>query len=140
MDTRRILVANQYSKLHFSLIEILNFLDITSKNKENVLKFEHDLLLFGYLLGKSSSCHFKNITMEDFLKYIWDKILYLNHLFSKKIINFRQKLSLSQILIESQVDRINANLDKELNYFNGNIPLRVLFFLNLNCPSSNLFF
>ena len=126
MDTRHISVANQYSKLHFSLIEILNFLDTTSKTKENVLKYEHDLLLFGYLLGKSSSCHFKKITMEDFLKYIWDKILYLNQLFSKKIINYRQKLSLSQILIESQVDRINANLDKELNYFNGNIPLRVI--------------
>jgi hypothetical protein len=125
MDRQINFVPREYSKMHFSIIEIQNFLDAKNKEEKNVQKYENDLLLFGYLLGKSSHYHFKHIKLDDFLTYIWDKIIYINYLYSKKIINYRQKLSLSQIMIESQVDKINSNLDKEINQINGNSPLRV---------------
>ena len=130
METKSNFSSRESSKLHFSLFEIQSFLALQNKDEKTKQKYEEDLLIFGYLLGKSSYLHFKNINLEDFLNFIWDKVLYINQLYTKRVINYRQKISLNQIMIESQVDKINANLDKEINKINGNMPIRV--FLNFD--------
>lgn len=110
---------SDYKKIHFSLFEIQAFLNSNRLGGSSLQNSETDMLIFGFLLGKSSHYFFKNARNEEFLTYLWDKVIYVNHLYSKKIINFRQKLSLSQIMIESQVDKINSNLDREINQMNG---------------------
>lgn len=116
-----------YKKISFSYVDVQNYLEKKTQKEKERLKIENNCVLFGFLLGKSSNLHYKpTLKLEDLLNYIWDKITYVDYLYSKKIINYRQKLSLSQILIESQLDKINHNLDKELNFFNGNRPLRVI--------------
>lgn len=143
METRPNIYFSESNKLRFSLFEIQSFLAVQNKDEKTKQKYEEDLLIFGFLLGKNSNLHFKNINLDDFLLYIWDKILYINQLYNKKIINYRQKTSLCQVLIESQVNKINANLDKEINKINGNMPIRVFlynfdyFLINLKKKGSN---